>query len=215
MTTLLLATLLFTPVTALSADDDLSIRDRVLLRRIHRLEQEDDFGMRTQTIRLGRNVRTRRMSPRRVIASTQGTVLSIQDGSVFTVELANGEIAGVRTLGAEAPLLYTGSEKEQCFALEAKVTLEEFVLGKTISLERDTNYHSDNEGRLLRYVRMNSLDVNGWMIENGYAFADSSTPHRRQNDYLDRQNDARDYERGLWGHFCEYNPNLDTIDVLE
>jgi endonuclease YncB( thermonuclease family) len=173
-----------------------------------------NFGMRTNTIRLGHNVRTRRMSPRRIRQTAGARVIHVVDGSVFEVRKNNGEIVTVRTLGSEAPLLLAGSDKQQCFALEAKADLEHLILYKNVELEKDRNYHTDQYGRLLRYVRLNSLDVGGWMIGNGNAFSDSRNSHRREDDYHARQAEAMDYERGLWGHVCEYNSNLDTIDVL-
>lgn len=215
MNTLLLS-LLLVPITAFAqADEPLNMRDRAVLRGVERLGIGTDFGVRTNIIRLGNNVRTRRMSPRRVIPGTEGEVISIIDGSLLEIRLGIGDTEVVRTLGAEAPLLDTGSDKEQCFALEAKQQLEHLLLGKTVSLERDRNYQRDNRGRMLRYVRLNSLDVGGWMIWNGYAFSDNYTAHRRQTDYQSRQRDAMEYERGLWGHTCEYNPDLDTIEVLQ
>lgn len=215
MTTLLLS-LLFIPAVALAEEDpQMTLRDHAVLRAVERMGIGNDFGMRSHMIRLGHNVRTRRMSSRRVRDSKTGTVLSVIDGSVLEVRLHNGKVITVRTLGSEAPLLTSGTESEQCFAKEAKWKLEHLVLHKNVELEKDRNYGSDNYGRLLRYVRLNSMDVGGWMIENGNSFADMRNGHRRQTDYHARQAEAMRYERGLWGHICEYNPDLDTIEILE
>lgn len=213
--TLTFAILLLPVSQALAAETDLNLRDRALLRGIERMETSTDYGMRTNLIRLGNNVRTRRMSPRRILSSNEGMVLQVIDGSVLQVQLSDGTIETVRTLGAEAPLLTTGSDSEQCFALDARTKLRMLLDGKTVQLERDRYYQRDTFGRLLRYVRLNAMDVNAWMIENGYAFADNRNSHRRQNDYLARQAEARKYKRGLWGNFCEYNPDLETIEVIE
>lgn len=213
----LLLTLLFLPTTVLAQESNsgVTLRDRAVLRGVQRLGIGTDFGIRTNMIRLGHNVRTRRMSPRRVVAGSEGEVIDIVDGSLLHVRFADGSVETVRTLGAEAPLLDTGTEKQQCFAREAIEQLRKLTLGKTVLLEKDRNFRNDNLGRLLRYVRLNSLDVGGWMIWNGYAFSDNNNSYRRQTDYQARQREAREYERGLWGHYCEYNPDLDTIEVLE
>jgi len=211
---MLLFTLLLAPSIAL-AHDGMTLRDHAALRRVERLKVISNFGKRTQTIRLGNNVRTRRMSARRMQKSTAGKVIAVVDGSVLEVRLYDGRTISVRTLGAEAPLLLTGTKKEQCFALEAKQKLKILLLGKRVELERDRKYQKDNYGRWLRYVRLKSLDVGGWMIGNGNAFADSRNGHRKQSNYTIREAEAKDYERGLWGHICEYNRDLDTIDVLE
>lgn len=173
-----------------------------------------DHANQRALIRIGRTIRQRAVSPRRVQDSIRGTVTNVIDGSVMIVLLDSGKTVTVRTLGAEAPLLTTGTDKEQCFALQAKVQLENLVLHKSVELEKDRNYNADNYGRWLRYIRLNSLDINRWMIDNGNSFADSRNGHRRQASYHASQAEAMDYERGLWGHICEYNENLDTIEIL-
>jgi len=211
----LLLSLLFAPAVTLAQEAPMTLRDNAILRAVQRMSIGTDFGVRTQVIRLGHNVRTRRISPRRTRNSTSGKVLSVIDGSLLEVQLFDGRIVTIRTLGAEAPLLTTGTDKEQCFALQAKAQLENLVLHKSVELEKDRNYNADNYGRWLRYVRLNSLDIGSWMIGNGNAFADSRNGHRRQESYHASQAEAVDYERGLWGHICEYNEELDTIDILE
>lgn len=209
---LLVLALLLVPTTTQA----MSLRDSATLRAVKRLERYDYFGQRNQIIRLGNNVRTRRMSPRRIVPQHIGEVLSVVDGSVVVVKLQNGETESVRTLGAEAPLLDTGSDKEQCYAREAQYALEHLLLGKTVALERDRSYQRDRSGRLLRYVRLNSMDINGWMIFSGYSFADDRHQHQRWDDYQDRETDARKAERGMWSNRCDYNPNpTTTFDVLQ
>lgn len=213
MITLLLS-LILVPQVTLAQDSDMTLRDHAVLRAVERMGIGTHFGIRNNFVRLGHNVRTRRMSPRRMRQSSAATVVAVIDGSVIQVERADGEMEVVRTLGSEAPLINTGSQKQQCFALEAREKLRNMILGKQVELEKDRNFHRDNYGRLLRYVRLASMDINGWMIWNGYSFADQENQHRRISDYHSRQQDAMDQKRGLWGHFCEYNPDLETIDVL-
>ncbi|MCB9808444.1 thermonuclease family protein [Candidatus Peribacteria bacterium] len=205
--TVFLLSMIFAPLTAAAEQTPMTLRDHATIRAVQRLERRNDEGQRTSVIRLGRNVRTRDMSMRRMLNVNEGTVLDVIDGSVLVVLLDNGEIEGVHTLGAEAPLLEGGSSKEQCFALEAKEALTHLILGKTITLERDRNYQRDYDRRLLRYVQLNALDVNGWMIENGYAFADDNTYHKRFESYQLRETEARESDLGLWGNYCIYNPS--------
>lgn len=195
---LLLILLLLPSVTLAYASG--SIRDRANQRGL---------------IRIGRTVRTRQVSPRRVRRSVQGTVTRVVDGSVLVVRLDSGETVTVRTLGSEAPLLLTGSLKDQCFAGEAKMILSRMILGKTVELEKDRYVRKDNSGRLLQYVRVNTLDIGGWMVGNGYTFYDANNTYQRKSAYRERQEGAVENERGLWGHFCEYNNNLDTIEILQ
>lgn len=223
--TILLLSLLFAPAITLAQEPKMTLRDHAILRAVERIGIGTDFGIRSQTIRLGHNVRTRRMparsslgvggSPRRTRNSTSGKVLSVIDGSLLEIQLFDGRVVTVRTLGSEAPLITSGTNKEQCFGLAAKSVLQNMTLGKTVELEKDRSYNTDNYGRWLRYVRLNSLDIGAWMIGNGNAFADSRNGHRRQEVYHAIQAEAMDYERGLWGHICEYNDNLDTIKILQ
>lgn len=201
--TVLVLSLLFAPTMTFAQEAPMTLRDHAVLRTVERMS----IG--------GNNVRTRRMSPRRIRNSTSGKVLSVIDGSLLEVLLFDGRIVTVRTLGSEAPLMTSGTDNEQCFGLEAKAVLEGLALGKTVELEKDRNFGKDNYGRWLRYVRLNSLDIGSWMIGNGNAFADNRNGHRRQQSYQASQAEAMDYERGLWGHICEYNTNLDTIHILE
>lgn len=199
ITALLLSLISAQPVAAST------LEQRVEARRQQRLEQRQQQA--TEQIRLGREVRPRLVSPRRTTFQYSGIVRQVVDGSVLVVELNDGEQIVVRTLGAEAPVIEQGSAKEQCFALQSKLALEALVLGKPVQLERDREYYKDNQGRVVRYVRLGTLDVNGWMIDNGYSFADGTNAHDRSIDYLDRQIGAREEERGLWSNFCEYNPH--------
>ncbi len=215
MTILLTLSLLFIPVSAY-AQDSMTMRDHAVIRGVERLERLDYFGLRQSYIRLGHNVRTRRMSPRRVVPQNEAVVLDVIDGSVLLVQLGNGEFETVRTLGAEVPLLVTGTDLAQCHAEEAKFALSHWLLGKTVALERDRNYQRDFDGRLLRYIRVGSLQMNGWMIENGYSFAEDRNQHQRWGDYQQRETDAREAERGLWSYKCDYHPNpIMQLEVLE
>ncbi len=158
-------------------------------------------------IRLGRTVQEVRVSPRRVSSYTDGIVTHVVDGSVFQVRMNSGETQTVRTLGSEAPILQTGSKKQQCFAEKSREKLTALLLGKGVRLIKDDSYRKDNEGRLLRYVRRDTLDINGWMIWNGYAFADKENDYEQKTDYIEREYDSRRYEKGLWGNFCDYHPD--------
>ena len=187
-----------------------TMRDHAIERGLERLERRDYYGVRNNMIRLGHQVRTRRMSPRRIIPGHEGVVTNVIDGSVLVVQLLQGEIVTVRTLGAEAPVLREDiddtSDTAYCYGEEAAYALSHLTLGKTVTLERDRNYNKDREGRLLRFVRMNSLDINGWMIHAGYSFSDGRNPHSRLTDYHSREEGAREQRRGLWSYKCTYNP---------
>lgn len=188
------------------------LQERVELRRQARMEQPQT---QTTEVRLGRTIR-HAGSLRRIAHTEQGEVVRVVDGSVILLKMADGSYRQIRTLGAEAPLIDTGSTKEQCFALEAKQKLTDLLLHKQVTLERDRDYQKDNQQRYLRYVRLGTLDVNGYMIDSGYSFADDENVHDRSSDYALREREAREYDRGLWGDYCTYNPSPSrTFEVIQ
>ena len=52
----------------------------------------------------------------------------------------------------------------------------------------------DRYGRLLGICRLGELDLNGWMVRNGYALAYTRYSHR----YASAEQEAREAGRGLW-----------------
>lgn len=64
-------------------------------------------------------------------------------------------------------------------ALEAKEQLEKLVLNKIITLTVDK---FDAFGRLLGYVKVNGLDVNQFMLDNGFG-----VPFKQENNKNDLQ----------------------------
>lgn len=166
------------------------------------------------TVRIGRAIRT--VNVRSVRSGSTGLVYTIADGSVFGIEESDGDKAGIRILGADAPVIHPTSETEQCHAREAKAALERLLLGKQVTLERDENYQRDSYGFALRYVRLGGLDVGGWMIWSGYAFSDSEHDHERQDLYESLEEEAQEAERGLWSYQCDYNETpRRSVEVLE
>lgn len=191
----------------------LTLQERVNLRRQQRIEQSQNIT--PNQVRVGRTIQTA-PSIRRLSTSNEGVVTRVVDGSVLLVEMANGRTVQVRTLGAEAPLITTGSSKDQCYAEQSRQALEKLLLGKQVRLDRDRNYQYDNERRLLRYVYRNSLDVNSYMLSNGFSFADDKNTHRKSTLYKTLEQEARDDDKGLWNDFCTYNPNPSrVIEILE
>jgi micrococcal nuclease len=90
----------------------------------------------------------------------QEFVARVVDGD--TLEMGSGE--KVRLIGLDAP------ELGQPCALEAKLRLEELVLGKGVFLEKDVS-DRDKYGRLVRYVYLDGVFVNLVLVEEGLAFA--------------------------------------------
>jgi micrococcal nuclease len=127
------------------------------------------------------------------------TVQSVIDGD--TLILADD--ARVRLLGIDAP------ESSECYGLQASNALRDLVVGQEVRLEKDMTA-VDEFGRHLRYVYLinpdtetNNILVNHWLVKEGYALDESSTPDKRHRIYLAKAAEAAQREsKGLWAE-CE------------
>ncbi len=84
------------------------------------------------------------------------------DGDTLDV-IIDGSVERIRFSGINTP------EKDQCYYQEAKDKLKQLTEGKEVYLERDRS-DVGKYGRLLRYVYVNNLMINSYMVRNGYAF---------------------------------------------
>lgn len=121
-------------------------------------------------------------------------VTKVIDGD--TVLLENGSV--VRYLGIAAPHLHKGKVEAEFFAREAVRENKSLVLMKKVRLEFDVD-KKDEEGRLLAYVFVKDLLVNGELIRLGYAHAAVSPPDVRYKDlFLRYEKNASKKYLGLW-----------------
>lgn len=128
-------------------------------------------------------------------------VVRVIDGD--TIILENGKT--VRYIGIDTPELRTKKGKPECYAYEAKKKNEALVLGKKVRLEKDVS-ETDKYGRLLRYVYVDGVFVNEYLVKEGYATVLTYPPDvAYANLFLVAQQDARENNRGLWGKQCHLN----------
>ncbi len=124
---------------------------------------------------------------------TEGTALVVRVIDGVTIEIAGGEI--VRYIGIDTPETYPQIEP---FGLEAKAKNMELVEGKMVTLEKDVS-DRDKYGRLLRYVYVDGLFVNGELVRLGYAKAVSYPPDTRYQWQLEvLEAEAKAAGRGIW-----------------
>ena len=123
-----------------------------------------------------------------------GTVARVEriiDGD--TIEITGGE--RVRYIGIDTPEIYP---EEEYYGPEASALNRELVEGKMVVLESDIT-DRDRYGRLLRYVFVDDVFVNGEMVRLGYAHAVSYPPDTRYQKLLvELETEAREAGRGLW-----------------
>jgi micrococcal nuclease len=91
-------------------------------------------------------------------------VLDVRDGDTIQVRLETGEIETVRYIGINAP-----EQGEALFQLSAEAN-ESLVMGRDVCLSKDVS-DRDRYGRLLRFVNVDSVFVNDWLVVNGFATA--------------------------------------------
>jgi len=124
-------------------------------------------------------------------------VVEVIDGDTIKVEI-DGRIYTVRYIGIDTPELHHPQKPVEYFAREAYEKNKELVEGKTVILEKDVS-ETDRYGRLLRYVYVDGLFVNAYLVEQGYARAVTFPPDVKYADLFRRlEKEAREAGRGLW-----------------
>jgi micrococcal nuclease len=119
-------------------------------------------------------------------------VVRVIDGD--TIEIAGG--AHVRYIGMDTPETYPEVE---FYGPEAKAKNIELVEGKLVTLEKDVS-ETDKYGRLLRYVYVDGVFVNGELVRLGYARAVVYPPDTRYQWQLEQlEKEAKAAKRGVWG----------------
>jgi micrococcal nuclease len=127
-----------------------------------------------------------------VATESQVKVVRVIDGD--TIEIAGG--AHVRYIGMDTPETYP---KVEFYGPEAKAKNIELVEGKLVTLEKDVS-ETDKYDRLLRYVYVDGVFVNGELVRLGYAEAVAYPPDTRyqwQLEQLEKQ--AKAAKLGIWG----------------
>lgn len=122
-----------------------------------------------------------------------------------TIELDNGQ--KVRYISIDTPETVHPSLPVQCFGQEASNKNKELVEGKMVKLEKDVS-ETDRYDRLLRYVYIDNIFVNDYLVRNGYAYADTVPPDVKYSEqFVQAQQEARQNNRGLWVSCSNQNTN--------
>ncbi len=127
-------------------------------------------------------------------------VIRVIDGDTIKVLINNKEDT-VRLIGIDAPETVDPRKPVQCFGKEASDKAEEILDGKTITLESDsTQGDRDKYQRLLRFVFLNDLNFNKFMISEGFAheYTYKSNPYKYQLEFIAAEKSARENRKGLW-----------------
>lgn len=141
-------------------------------------------------------------------------------GKKFVTKVLDGDTviiggASVRLLGIDAD-----EPGYSCYA-EAKKRIEELILNKEITLERDQE-DKDQYQRYLRYIFLNGKNINLQLVKEGLAVARFFPENvKYKEDILNAEREAREFKRGCkWGEqksddgFEEPWPTPNSGDVI-
>jgi micrococcal nuclease len=127
-----------------------------------------------------------------VTIESQARVVRVIDGD--TIEIAGG--THVRYIGMDTPETYPEVE---FYGPEAKAKNIELVEGKVVTLVKDVS-ETDKYGRLLRYVYVDGVFVNGELVRLGYARAAAYPPDTKYQWQLEQlEKEAKAAKLGIWG----------------
>lgn len=134
-------------------------------------------------------------SPPIPINLTRAKVAKVIDGD--TIELADK--TRVRYIGINTPELSGKDKLSECFATQSAYINRQLVEGQEIGLENDLA-DRDKYGRLLRYVYIDDVFINEFLVRQGYARLETIPPDvKYAQTFEDAQKEARGNNRGLWG----------------
>lgn len=145
-----------------------------------------------------------------VVLSSSTTSAALKTSGVFakvervvdgdTIKLETGET--VRYIGIDTPETVDTKRTVMCYGKEASEINRQLVEGKTVELEKDVS-ETDRYGRLLRYVWLDGVLINEYLVREGYAVSSSYPPDiKNQSIFLQAEELARNEKKGLWSNLC-------------
>lgn len=132
-------------------------------------------------------------------------IVRVIDGDTLKVQLTDGKTETVRIIGINTPESVDPRKRVQCFGPEASERMHAFAEGKGVTLEAGSGDDRDDYSRLLRYVRLDGMDLGARMIAEGYARHYSFFPHARMDAYAALESRAKEAGLGLWSA-CPHRP---------
>jgi micrococcal nuclease len=128
------------------------------------------------------------------------SVKKVVDGDTFWVDDGSPKGLKIRLIGVDAPESRNVFKKVVgYFGKEAKQYMISLITGKNVRLEYDID-RLDQYGRTLAYVYLeDGTFVNATLVKNGYAMVMTVPPNVKfAEEFLILQQEAREYNRGLW-----------------
>lgn len=121
-------------------------------------------------------------------------VVRVIDGDTIEIE---GKIK-VRYIGVNTPELHDPKKPIECFGQAATDENKKLVEGKEVYIQKDIS-ETDKFKRLLRYVWVEDIFVNDYLVRQGFAQVSTFPPDVKfQQQFIEAQTEARENKRGLW-----------------
>ncbi len=134
------------------------------------------------------------------LSTEKAKVSFIYDGD--TIQLSDGR--KIRYLGIDTPERGTNKIKGECFGQEATDINRKLIAGQTVEMAKDIS-EKDKYGRLLRYIWIDNVFINEFLLRQGFARLDIIPPDTKYlKEFKDAEKEAREQKRGLWGR-CKNN----------
>lgn len=128
-----------------------------------------------------------------------------------TIVLEGGWV--LRYIGIDTPETKDPRKPVQCFGEKASEENKKLVEGKMVRLEKDVS-ETDRYGRLLRYVYVDDIFVNDYLVKGGFSHASSYPPDvRYQQQFTQSEKEARENNRGLWSNCVSTTPIRSDVVV--
>lgn len=141
------------------------------------------------------------INPTTVLGDNQNQPLKVKrviDGD--TIEIESGE--KVRYIGINTPEIDDKDPFKLCLAQKAASKNKELVEGKEVILVKDIS-ETDKYNRLLRYVYVDNIFINDFLVRQGFAQTSTYPPDVKfKEQFLEAEKEARENKRGLWSEEC-------------
>lgn len=121
-----------------------------------------------------------------LLTDITGECVAVSDGDTIKI-LVDEEQITVRLASIDAP------EKKQPFGTKSREHLAKLVFRKECVVEVTGK---DRYGRKIGKVRVNDVDINSRMVEDGFAWQYKQYNKSKELEQIER--DAREAKRGLW-----------------
>lgn len=130
-------------------------------------------------------------------------VIKVVDGDTMDIDEPDGEkkFTRIRLWGVDTPETSKSPGGEMYYGSQASEFARGLTLGKYVVIHLDAGNNTRGKyGRLLAYVELpDGRILNEALLSEGYAYADLRFKHSMYDEYIERQAEAQEAGKGLWG----------------